>query len=82
MVVVDCIFAIFWLSAFASQAAYNSADSCGGQCSVSKAIVGMAFFQMYGIIPSAPAPPRPLLGCEPYANLPATAVCSGAARPL
>lgn len=82
MVVVDCLFAIFWLSAFASQAAYNSADSCGGQCNVSKAIVGMAFFEMYDIIP--PAPPRPLLleGCEPYANPPATTVCSGPARPL
>lgn len=46
MVVVDCIFAIFWLSAFASQAAYNSANGCGGQCKVSKAIVGIAFFMI------------------------------------
>ncbi|KAI1096789.1 hypothetical protein F5B19DRAFT_434533 [Rostrohypoxylon terebratum] len=45
MVVVDSVFAIFWLSAFASQAAYNTANSCGTACSVSKAIVGIAFFQ-------------------------------------
>ncbi|KAI1407017.1 hypothetical protein F5Y13DRAFT_175909 [Hypoxylon sp. FL1857] len=46
MVVVDTVFAIFWLSAFASQAAYNTANSCGTACSVSKAIVGMAFFEL------------------------------------
>ncbi|KAI1645092.1 uncharacterized protein F4817DRAFT_194105 [Daldinia loculata] len=45
MVVTDTIFAIFWLSAFASQAAYNTANSCGQGCSVSKAIVGIAFFE-------------------------------------
>ena len=47
MAVVDGVFAIFWLSAFASQAAYNTANSCGNQCKVSKAIVGIAFFEMY-----------------------------------
>ncbi|KAI1103529.1 hypothetical protein F4804DRAFT_342420 [Jackrogersella minutella] len=46
MVVVDTVFAIFWLSGFASQAAYNTANSCGSACAVSKAIVGMAFFEM------------------------------------
>lgn len=46
MVVVDVIFAIFWLSAFASQAAYNTANSCGQGCAVSKAIVGIAFFEL------------------------------------
>ncbi|KAI1811913.1 hypothetical protein GGS20DRAFT_560748 [Poronia punctata] len=46
MLVVDSIFAIFWLSAFASQASYNTANSCGKACAVSKAIVGVAFFEM------------------------------------
>ncbi|KAH7033188.1 uncharacterized protein B0I36DRAFT_105921 [Microdochium trichocladiopsis] len=46
MTVVDCIWAIFWLSAFASQAAYNSANSCGQGCAVSRAIVGMCFFEL------------------------------------
>ncbi|KAI1479734.1 hypothetical protein K445DRAFT_322034 [Daldinia sp. EC12] len=45
MVVMDTVFTIFWLSAFASQAAYNTANSCGQGCSVSKAIVGIAFFE-------------------------------------
>jgi hypothetical protein len=44
MVVVDCVFCVFWLSAFASQAAYDTADSCGTACGVSKGIVGIAFF--------------------------------------
>ncbi|KAI1377286.1 hypothetical protein F4677DRAFT_415847 [Hypoxylon crocopeplum] len=46
MVVTDTVFAIFWLSGFASQAAYNTANSCGQGCSVSKAIVGIAFFEL------------------------------------
>ncbi|KAI3323200.1 hypothetical protein HD806DRAFT_104137 [Xylariaceae sp. AK1471] len=45
MLVVDSVFAIFWLSAFASQAAYNTANSCGKACAVSKAVVGIAFFE-------------------------------------
>ncbi|KAI0457902.1 hypothetical protein F5B21DRAFT_55537 [Xylaria acuta] len=45
MLVVDSVFAIFWLSGFASQAAYNTANSCGKACAVSKAIVGIAFFE-------------------------------------
>ncbi|KAI0119610.1 hypothetical protein F4814DRAFT_439136 [Daldinia grandis] len=45
MVVTDTVFTIFWLSGFASQAAYNTANSCGQGCSVSKAIVGIAFFE-------------------------------------
>ncbi|KAJ8128853.1 hypothetical protein O1611_g4783 [Lasiodiplodia mahajangana] len=48
MLVVDAIFCIFWLSAFASQAAYNTANSCGKACAVSKAIVGIAFFETLG----------------------------------
>ncbi|KAI0969683.1 hypothetical protein F4678DRAFT_463016 [Xylaria arbuscula] len=50
MLVVDSIFAIFWLSAFASQAAYNTANSCGKACAVSKAIVGIAFFETFAWI--------------------------------
>lgn len=50
MLVVDSIFAIFWLSAFASQAAYNTANSCGAACAVSKAVVGVAFFELLGWI--------------------------------
>ncbi|ETS80230.1 hypothetical protein PFICI_07759 [Pestalotiopsis fici W106-1] len=47
MLVFDCVFAIFWLSAFASQAAYNTANSCGDGCNISKAIVGLAFFELF-----------------------------------
>ncbi|KAJ3553761.1 hypothetical protein NPX13_g10802 [Xylaria arbuscula] len=50
MLVVDSIFAIFWLSAFASQAAYNTANDCGKACKVSKAIVGLAFFELFAWI--------------------------------
>ncbi|KAH9909736.1 hypothetical protein F4778DRAFT_11865 [Xylariomycetidae sp. FL2044] len=46
MLLLDVIYAIFWLSAFASQASYNTANSCGKGCSVSKAIVGIAFFEL------------------------------------
>ncbi|KAI0004008.1 hypothetical protein F4779DRAFT_621548 [Xylariaceae sp. FL0662B] len=46
MLLVDTIFAILWLSAFASQAAYNTANSCGQGCAVSKAIVGVSFFEI------------------------------------
>ncbi|CAJ2507264.1 Uu.00g084500.m01.CDS01 [Anthostomella pinea] len=46
MVSFDALFAIFWLSAFASQAAYDTANSCGDGCKVSKAVVGIAFFEM------------------------------------
>lgn len=46
MLVTDCLFAIFWLSAFASQAAYNTANSCGDGCKFSKAVVGLAFFEL------------------------------------
>ncbi|KAI0408094.1 hypothetical protein F4802DRAFT_550484 [Xylaria palmicola] len=50
MLVIDSVFAVFWLSAFASQAAYNTANSCGKACAVSKAIVGIAFFETLGWI--------------------------------
>lgn len=44
MAVVDGVYVIIWLSAFATQAAYNSADQCGKACGLSKAVVAMAFF--------------------------------------
>jgi hypothetical protein len=47
MAVVDGVFAIFWLSAFAAQAAYNSGNLCGGACGQSKAIVAMGFFVLF-----------------------------------
>lgn len=45
MLCVDALYAIIWLSAFSTQAAYNSAGSCGNACSVSKAIVGLGVFE-------------------------------------
>ncbi|TDZ22347.1 hypothetical protein Cob_v004470 [Colletotrichum orbiculare MAFF 240422] len=44
MVAVDAVFAVIWLSAFASQAAYNTANMCGSGCNLSKAIVGLGVF--------------------------------------
>lgn len=41
MLAVDAIFTIIWLSAFASQAAYNTANKCGNVCGLSKGIVGL-----------------------------------------
>lgn len=44
MAVVDGVYIVIWLSAFATQAAYNTANSCGSACNLSKAVVAMAFF--------------------------------------
>ncbi|KAF6819789.1 chaperone-binding protein [Colletotrichum sojae] len=44
MVAVDGTFAVIWLSAFATQAAYNTANMCGTACNLSKAIVGLGVF--------------------------------------
>lgn len=41
---VDGLFAVFWISAFASQASYNSSGKCNGACGLSKAIVGFGVF--------------------------------------
>ncbi|TPX08156.1 uncharacterized protein E0L32_001948 [Thyridium curvatum] len=41
MIIVDAVFTFLWLSAFATQASYNTKDSCGNRCSISKAIVGL-----------------------------------------
>jgi len=42
--IVDILFAFLWISAFASQASYNSSGKCKGACGASKAIVGMGVF--------------------------------------
>lgn len=47
LVTVDAIFTIIWLSAFATQAAYNTANECGTACSVSKGIVALGVFETY-----------------------------------
>ncbi|KAG5939561.1 hypothetical protein E4U53_007779, partial [Claviceps sorghi] len=44
MMAVDGAFTIIWLSAFASQAAYNSSGLCGKACSTSKGVVGLGVF--------------------------------------
>lgn len=54
MLVVDAVFTIVWLSAFATQAAYNTANMCGSACKMSKAIVGLGFFVLY--VATTPAP--------------------------
>lgn len=45
MLCVDALYTIIWLSAFSTQAAYNTANSCGSACSVSKAIVALGVFE-------------------------------------
>ena len=44
MATLDGLFALIWLTAFSTQAAYNSADKCGEACSLSKACVAMGVF--------------------------------------
>jgi hypothetical protein len=44
MLLVDAVFVVFWLSQFAAQAAYNSANLCGGRCSLSKGAVALGVF--------------------------------------
>ncbi|KAG8159928.1 hypothetical protein KVR01_010565 [Diaporthe batatas] len=44
MLVFDFIYTVLWLSAFATQAAYNTANDCGTACGPSKAIVGLGVF--------------------------------------
>ncbi|PTB42295.1 uncharacterized protein TrAFT101_008617 [Trichoderma asperellum] len=44
MLAVDGLFIIIWISAFSTQAAYNSSGSCGGSCGISKAIVAVGVF--------------------------------------
>lgn len=47
MLCVDVAFTVIWLSAFATQAAYNTANQCGKVCKLSKAIVGLGVFVTY-----------------------------------
>lgn len=47
MLAVDGLFIIIWISAFSTQAAYNSSGSCGGSCGISKAIVAVGVFVTY-----------------------------------
>lgn len=54
MLGVDIVFTILWLSAFATQASYNSADLCGTVCGISKGIVGLGVFITY--VPKHPRP--------------------------
>lgn len=44
---LDVLFAILWLSAFASVAALNSHGYCFGACGLSKAMAGFGFFILY-----------------------------------
>lgn len=44
MLAVDLFTTILWLSAFATQADYNTQDLCGKVCHLSKAIVGLGVF--------------------------------------
>ncbi|KAK2595174.1 hypothetical protein QQS21_007134 [Conoideocrella luteorostrata] len=44
MLAVDVLFTIIWLSAFATQAAYNSSGLCGGACNLSKGVVALGVF--------------------------------------
>jgi hypothetical protein len=52
MAVTDGVFAVLWLSAFAAQAAYNTANLCGGACGRSKAVVAMGFLVLLVFSPS------------------------------
>lgn len=52
MAVVDGLFALIWLTAFSTQAAYNTANSCGTACAMSKAVVALGVFVLYVPLPS------------------------------
>lgn len=45
MVCVDALFVIIWLSAFSTQAAFNTKGLCSTACGPSKAIVGLGVFE-------------------------------------
>lgn len=47
MLAVDAAFTIMWLSAFATQAAYNAAGQCGKACGISKGVVGCGVLVTY-----------------------------------
>lgn len=54
MVAVDAVFTVIWLSAWATQASYNTAGLCGDVCGISKAIVGLGVFVLYVVFPRLP----------------------------
>jgi hypothetical protein len=63
MLTVDAVFMVIWLSAFASQAAYNTSGKCKGACGISKGIVGIGVMVTY-VLSSLSSPqqqnkPRP-----------------------
>jgi len=47
MLGIDALFTIIWLSAWATQAAYNTENLCGEICGVSKGIVAFGVFVLY-----------------------------------
>lgn len=47
MLAVDGVFTVIWLSAFATQAAYNGSGKCGQACKLSGAVVGLAVLVTY-----------------------------------
>lgn len=53
MFAVDLFGVILWLSAFATQAAYNSSGLCGNRCSISKGVVAIGVIITY-VFASAP----------------------------
>lgn len=44
MLALDVLFTVIWLSAWATQASYNTSNLCGEACGVSKAIVAFGVF--------------------------------------
>lgn len=47
MFAVDLLGVILWLSAFATQAAYNTSGLCGNRCSISKGVVAIGVIITY-----------------------------------
>lgn len=47
MFAVDIFGIILWLSAFATQAAYNSSGLCGNRCGISKGVVAIGVIITY-----------------------------------
>lgn len=54
MLVVDLFFTIVWLSAFATQADYNTQGRCGKVCHLSKGIVGLGVIVTYVLYHTKP----------------------------
>lgn len=78
MLVTDVLFTVLWLSAFATQAAYNTTNQCGQVCNLSKAIVGLGVFNTY--VPSLVFPSVYFVSRADVGDC--GAVCSGPPRPL